>query len=185
VADETPAHYLPISDTVGKQVDKWREGKAPAPPMEAFMSDESMAQVERQTKLADTPVHAEDLIPISPQDAARRQLFDGDTLPSHPTARRVIPPPFRRPRVNGGAHGKTWHYVRADHVLEGDMTEAVGRVTSISSGMVYGNIEGHTVAVQEVIILIGLGGARADFDPGSQVRVHRVPELWTQLTTAE
>ena len=124
---DKPAHVIEIPDSLGRDVDAYREGRGEAPPIEAFMSDESLEQVQRQTAAA--PVHAEDLVPISQAEAADRTTIRGDTLPRMPVTRPVIPAPFRRPSISISHHGRTWQPCRAGDVQVGDTVPGVGLVT--------------------------------------------------------
>jgi hypothetical protein len=174
---DRPPEIIEISESLGRDVDRWREGNGPAPPMEAFMSDESLEQVDRQTRAAGAPVHAEDLVPISAAEAATRTTFDGETLPRLPTTRRVIPAPFRRPSINITHHGRQWMPCRAELVEVGDTVPDVGRVVHRELVNRYETIAGvPDVAVGVKVILTGAGGIRRAFDPQEQIRAHRHPE---------
>jgi hypothetical protein len=165
---------LTIPDSLGRDIDKAAAGKIPAPPIEAFMSDAALEQAERNTRAASTPVHAEDLRPISKEEAAARTTFGGEHLPSLPATRRVIPPPFRRPGACGGQHGKTWQPVPADQVNAGDMTELVGKVALVQSVLRRDTISGYPdVAVGTDITLTGIGGVTVTVTSTSQVMVFR------------
>lgn len=132
---DKPGHVLEIPDSLGRDVDKAREGKIAPPPVEAFMSPAALEQAEKAASTA--PVHAEDLRPISKAEAGRRTTFDGETLPGVPATRRVIPAPFRRPRIAIDHHGKTWQTVRADQVREGDIVPGLGRVAEAGEMVLY------------------------------------------------
>jgi len=138
------------------------------------MSDASLEQVERQSAAASSPVHAEDLRPISGAEAARRTTFDGEHLPSMPARRRVIPAPFARPSVRGGTHGKTWQRVRADQVRAGDIVPDVGLVTSVRERLCRETVAGVAgVATRVEFVLTGAGGVTLAFSPDGQVQVFR------------
>lgn len=174
---ERPGEIIEISESLGRQVDKFRAGTGPAPPMEAFMSDASLEQVEKQTAAAATPVHAEDLIPISSAEAQRRTTFDGEHLPNMPTMRRVIPAPFQRPRIAIDHHGRTWQPCKAEDVQVGDTVPDVGRVVDRQLVTRYEPIAGVPhVAVGMKVILTGAGGITRDFDPQKPIRAHRRSE---------
>ena len=69
--DEKPAHILEIPDSLGRDVDAYREGRLKdAPPVDAFLSDTALQQAWDATRAS--PVHAEDLVPITGAEAARR-----------------------------------------------------------------------------------------------------------------
>ena len=171
---DKPGHILTIPDSLGRDIDKAAAGKIPSPPIESFMSDAALEQVERQTRAATTPVHAEDLRPISSAEAAARTTFGGEHLPSLPARRRVIPQPFRRPGARGGQHGKTWQSVLADQVVPGDMTELVGKVNTAEPVLRRATVAGHhNVAVATDIILTGVGGVTATVTSTAQVAVFR------------
>src|SRR6202012_5730263 len=106
---DKPGHIIEIPDSLGRDVDRFREGRGPAPDVEAFMSPEALEQVEVQTAAAAAPVHAEDLRPITRAEAAARTTFDGEHLPSGiPQLKRVIPAPYRRDRIEISHHGRVW-----------------------------------------------------------------------------
>jgi hypothetical protein len=171
---DRPGGMLEISPALDRDLDKAAAGKIPPPPIEAFMSDAALVQAERDTRAASEPVHAEDLRPISRAEAARRTTFDGEHLPGLPATRRVIPPPFRRDRIDVDHHGKTWRSIPADEVSSGDMTELVGKVTGIVSVLRRETIAGRAgVAVGTDIILTGAGGVTATVDVAAPVRVFR------------
>lgn len=138
MADKKPSHILTIPESLGRDVDKAREGKLKSSlPVESFLSDNALRQIEDQTRKAATPVHAENLRPISSAEAQRRTTFDGETLPNMPATRRVIPPPFKRPRIELGHHGKEWTVLRAAQVQAGDLVPDIGLVTSVEERTVY------------------------------------------------
>lgn len=184
---DKPGHVLEIPESLGRDVDKAREGKIPAPPIEAFLSPGALEQAEKMTSAE--PVHAEDLVPISKAEAARRTTFDGEHLPAVPTTRRVIPPPFRRQRISIDHHGKTWQSVRADQVLEGDIVPDLGRVAEVAEAVLYsprrdflapGQREQLTedeldepVAHGMAIRILGAGANVLILRPDMQVRVFR------------
>lgn len=165
---------IEISESLGRQVDKFKAGTGPAPPMEAFMSDESLAQVEKQTAAA-APVHAEDLTPISREQAASRTMLTrGGPLPSMPTHRRVIPEPFRRPSIHVTHHGRTWQPCRADAVDVGDTVPDVGVVTEreiIRRTETVAGVPGVLTGMK--IKLTGAGGVERVFDLDTPLRAHR------------
>jgi hypothetical protein len=194
---DKPPHVLDISDALGRDVDRAREGKAAPPPMEAFFSDAALETMVPD----DGPVHAEALAPISRAEAARRETFDGSALPGHPVTRRVIPAPFRRDRLVAGRHGKTWQEVRASGVRPGDIIPDIGVVTGISDEIRYMDrsefppaelaeidalypggatgADGHPltwgtkVAVGLDYTITGAGGNKLKTDAGTKVRVFR------------
>lgn len=179
--DDRPGGVLEISPAVARDMEKAKEGKIPAPPIEAFMSDDMVNQIEDASAAKAQPVHAETLRPITRGEAQRRTTFDGTTLPSMPAPRRVVPPPFRRPSVSGGTHGKTWQNVRADQVGPGDILPDVGLVTSVGEDTEYwpmwravrGSTSDEPVAVAVRVKLTGAGGVERVFAPGLSLRVFR------------
>jgi hypothetical protein len=170
---DKPGHVLEIPDSLGRDLDKAAAGKIPAPPIEAFMSDGALQAAEDATRASSAPVHAGDLTPVSAAEAARMATFDGQSLP-RVTRRRVIPAPYRRPRISGGRHGKTWQSVPADEVVPGDMTELAGKVADVRSVVRREEIAGRKdVAVGTDIIITGIGGVSAAVDVAARVRVFR------------
>jgi hypothetical protein len=187
---DKPGHILTIPDSLGRDVDRYHAGTGPAPPMEAFMSDASLEQVERQTAAASAPVHAQDLKPISRAEAAARSTFDGAALPGHGRQRRVIPAPYRRDRISGAVHhGKAWVTVRAWELKEGDIVPGTGLVTSVGTRNRYktrlevtgaaspdGERDADPVAVGADVIVRGAGGVETILDSSSEVRAFRPPD---------
>lgn len=178
---DRPGHILEIPDSLGRDVDRYREGKGAAPPVEAFMSDAALEQVDRQTRAAAEPVHAEDLVPITKAEAAARTTFDGEHLPKVPSTRRVIPAPFRRLRFDLDRHGRSWASCRADAVAPGDMVAVEGtafRVAAVETVIRYETVAGiPDVATGMKVIITGIAGNQAEFEPGSNVRAFRQAEL--------
>jgi hypothetical protein len=180
---DKPAHIIEISDALGRDVDKARAGKLKETlPVEAFMSEQALAQVDAQTAATAAPVHAEDLVPITKAEAARRTTFDGASLPRVPATRRVIPPPFQRPRFDLDRHGRSWTSCRADAVEAGDMVAEGGRAFRVESTepvLRYETVAGiPDVAVGMKILITGTAGNRVAFEPGQNVRAFRPVELW-------
>jgi hypothetical protein len=162
---DKPAHVLEIPTSLGRDVDRAREGKALAPPMEAFFSDAAL-----ETMVPDTePVRAETLAPISPAEAARRSTFDGSTLPKHPVTRRVIPAPYRRDSIRAGRHGKTWQDRLAGNVRPGDIIPGTGLVIAVDQQI--RREDGIPVAME--LVITGAGGNELVMDPGARIRVFR------------
>jgi hypothetical protein len=174
---DKPAHILEIPDSLGRDVDKAREGKLKNPlPVEAFMSEGALQEVQDRSS---APVHAEDLVPITKAEAARRTTFDGEHLPRVPANRRVLPAPFRRERVSLDRHGRAWQSCRADAVQAGDVVPEVGRVAGIDTDIRYETVAGiPDVATGMKVILVGIDGSRTALDPAQQVRAFRLAELW-------
>lgn len=172
--EDRPGGVLEISPAVARDMEKAKAGKIPAPPIEAFMNDKMVSEIEAATKVSDAPVHAESLIPITRAEAAKRTTFNGASLPSMPAPRRVIPPPFQRPSINGGKHGKTWQNVRADQVEKGDIIPGVGLVASARSVPVYETVAGvEGVPVRFEVEISGVGGVIENYRPYTSLRVFR------------
>lgn len=162
---DKPAHVLEIPTSLGRDVDRAREGRGPTPPMEAFFSDETLESMVPDAG----PVRAETLAPISPAEAAARSTFDGTTLPKHPVTRRVIPAPYRRDRISGGHHGKTWQEALAGTVRPGCIVPDVGLVIAVEQQI--RREDGIPVGME--LVLIGAGGCELVTDPGARVKVFR------------
>jgi hypothetical protein len=180
---DKPAHILEIPDSLGRDVDKAREGRLKGSlPVEAFLSDGALAQQESATRAAMAPVHAADLRPISHAEAARRTTFDGTSLPRMPAARRVIPEPFKRPRFDLDRHGRDWVTCPAENVAAGDMVAAGGsafRVRSVEQVTRRETVAGvPDVATGVKILITGIAGNQAEFELGQRVRAFRLAELW-------
>jgi hypothetical protein len=181
MVSDRPAHIIEIPDSLGRDVDKAREGKLKGTlPIEAFMSEEAVAEVAGQTAAASAPVHAEDLWAISPAEAATRSTFNGETLPDHPVPRRVIPAPFQRPRIAIDHHGRGWTTCPVDKIAEGDMVVDIGRIARDAETVIrYETVAGiPDVAVGMKVVLTGISGNRVPFEPGTRVRAFRLVELW-------
>lgn len=179
---DRPGHILEIPESLGRDVDRYREGRGAAPPVEAFMSDAALDQVGRQTAAAAAPVHAEDLVPITKAEAAARTTFDGEHLPKVPSTRRVIPAPFRRPRFDLDRHGRTWTGCRADAVKKDDMVAVDGTSFRVASAELVTRRETVAgvpgVATGMEVIITGIAGNQVVLAPGSNVRAFRLAELW-------
>jgi hypothetical protein len=184
---DKPGHVITIPESLGRDVDKAREGRLKGQlPVEAFMSDAALAQVEAQSRAAATPVHAEQLIPISAAEGRRRRTFSGEGLPDFPQARRVIPPPFRRPSISAGRHGKTWGFIEAQSILNDDLIIGIGLVVAVEEKVVYAtkaelgiSLPGvdedfeERVAIGIAIVVTGKGGEVRAFRERDQVKVFR------------
>jgi hypothetical protein len=159
---DKPAGIVEIPESLGKDIDN---GKLPAEglPIEEVLHPRTVEQLHAQAKAAEEPISADKLVPITPAEAAARRTQHGETLPNMPVARRVKPAPFRRERVTGGRHGKTWQQVPARKVVPGDMTAVVGRVAD--DGVKRG---------EDHVVLTGIGGVKAAFHPESPVQVFRL-----------
>lgn len=174
---DKPAHIIEIPDSLGRDVDKAREGKLKGTlPVEAFMSEGALEEVAAST--AQATVHAEDLQPITKAEAAARTTFDGEHLPRAPRTMRVLPPPFKRPRFDLDRHGRAWQTCRADEVAEGDVVPDIGRIAATRTDIRYETVAGiPDVATGMKVILTGIDGNAVAFDPGQPVRAFRLAEL--------
>jgi len=174
---DKPAHIIEIPDSLGKDVDRWKAGKGEAPPMEAFMSDAALEQVQAQTAQVARAVPAESLTPISHAQAAELTRFDGETMPLIPRTQRVIPPAFQRPRIDISHHGRTWQRVAVERVERGDTVPGVGTVAKMERLRRFQPVDGYDGVIQVMkVILTGTSGTRVEFDLGEQVQAHRLPD---------
>lgn len=174
---ERPDHILEIPDSLGRDVDAWREGRREAPDMEAFMSDRSLEMVEQQTAQAAAAVPAESLTAISPAQAAEMTRFDGETMPNLPRTRRVIPAPFARQRISITHHGRRWMPCAAGDVQVGDTVPGIGLVTArqvVRRTEAVAGTSGVTTGMK--VILTGKGGTSVSLDVGERVQAHRLAE---------
>lgn len=171
---DKPAHILEIPDSLGRDVDRAKSGSLKQDlPVEAFLSDSALEQVERANR-PDKTVRQGDLVPISPAEAAARTTFDGEHMPRLPSLRRVIPEPFRRDRVDLTRHGRSWQTCRADAVEAGDMVVDVGRVMSTEAVIRYETVAGiPDVATGMSVVIKGAGGNELVLQPGDTVRAFR------------
>lgn len=165
-----------------KVVKKLREGK------DVSLEEISHHAAERQDQMyrdKQSPLRAEDLKPISKAEATRRRTFTGEGMPSFPTTRRVIPPPYQRPSATiRQDHGKTWQTCRMDQVEPGDMVAGCGLITEREDRIRYDDIEiavvgqpesSHTIkaAVGTDVYLTNVSGDQFSSDAVSIVRVFR------------
>jgi hypothetical protein len=174
---DKPGHIIEISDALGRDVDKAKAGTLKAElPVEAFMTEGALEQVTAAS--AADLVPAESLVPISREEALRRETFDGQTLPtSLPTMRRVRPAPFRRERISIEHHGRSWQRCPADVVTAGDTVPGVGLVTATELVTRRGTVSGvPDVAIGMTVILTNLAGERHPFDLPQQVQAFRLAE---------
>jgi hypothetical protein len=173
---DKPAHMIEISDALGRDVDRFNAGDGPAPPIEAFMSAESIEQVTRQTARTGT-VRQEDMVPITPAEAARRTTFDGEHLPRVPVTRRVLPAPFQRQRFDLDRHGRAWTTCPVEEVAKDDVVPDVGRIADVETVRRHETVAGVPgVVVGMKVILTGVAGNRVPFEPGESVRAFRLVE---------
>lgn len=174
---EKPGHVIEIPDSLGRDVDRWKEGKGAAPPMEAFVSDASLAQVEAQTAQAARAVPAESLTAITKAQATELTRFDGQTMPMIPRTQRVIPAAFQRPRIDISHHGRTWQQVSAEDVAVGDTVPGVGLVVKAERTRRFEPVDGWDGVVESMkVILTGKSGTPVVFDLGERVHAHRLSE---------
>lgn len=187
--------YLHISDAMGRDIDK---GLAKDRDITDFLPDHvNQALWDAQHP---GPVHAENLVPISKEEARRRTTFNGEEMPRFPATRRVIPAPFKRDRITGGSHGKAWTTIAAAGIVAGDIIPEVGLVTDREERIVYTTrtavseglpwqsaviaLPGNTlpvppeqaaemVALGVVIVVLGAGGNARTYDPGAEVKAFR------------
>jgi hypothetical protein len=170
---DRPGHLLEIPDSLGRDVDRYNAGTGPAPPIEAFLPDEVLADVAGRSG----PVRQEDMVPITAAEAANRVRFDGEHLPRAPRTARVLPAPFQRQRVDLTRHGRAWTQCRADEVAIGDVVPDVGRIALAEPVIRYETVAGvPDVAVGMKVILTGVAGNRVAFEPGETLRAFRLVE---------
>jgi hypothetical protein len=144
--------------------------------MEAFISEPVLEEIARNTDAAAT-VREQDMVPITKAEAASRITFDGEHLPRVPSTRRVLPAPFRRERISLDRHGRAWTQCRADEVAAGDVVPDVGKIAETEQVLRYETVAGvPDVAVGMKVILTGVAGNRAAFDPGHPLRAFRLAE---------
>jgi hypothetical protein len=168
-----------IPDKVAEHIDAGRDV-----PVEAMVSEQAMEKFEDHVRSQAGPVHAEDLIPVSRDDPRIQgpSFGNGETLPSVPKMRRVIPAPFRRPRIAIDHHGKSWQVKLAATVQPGDILTEVGKVALVRQMTRYvlrseilgtaADCAGDThVAVGVDVVLTGISGCEKICGPNDQVRV--------------
>lgn len=174
---DKPGHVIEIPDSLGRDVDRWKEGKGEAPPVEAFMSDASLDQVAAQTAQVARAVPAESLTPISKAQAAELTRFDGETMPLIPRTQRVIPPPFRRDRIEVSHHGRKWLPTLVEDVSIGDTVPGVGIVVKVERVRRLEPVKGWGGVVEGMkVILTGPSGTPVPFDLGERVQAHRLAD---------
>jgi hypothetical protein len=167
-----------IPDKVAEHIDAGRDV-----PVEAMVSEQAMEKFEDHVRSQAGPVHAEDLIPVSRDDPRIQgpSFGNGEVLPNVPKMRRVIPAPFRRPRIAIDHHGKSWQVKLASAVQPGDILTEVGKVASarqvtrhVPRSELLGEAAGGTdvlVAVGVDVVLTGISGCEKICGPDDQVRV--------------
>lgn len=175
--------YLPISDAMGRDIDK---GIANGRDIADFLPD-AVAQ-EMLDMSRPGPVHAENLIPISPDHAREMRTQKGDTLPKMPATRRVIPAPYRRDRITGGRHGKSWQEVPPSAIQPGDIITDIGLVVIVGTAIRYESVADNVpegtelamwrpedkVAMSMDVVVTGAGGRAISYRAnGPDVRVFR------------
>lgn len=186
--------FLHISDAMGRDIDR---GLAKDRDITDFLPDHvNQALWDAQHP---GPVHAENLVPISKEEARKRTTFNGDEMPRFPATRRVIPAPFKRDRITGGSHGKAWTTIVAAGIVTGDIIPEIGLVTDAEERTVYSHRENvmqgtawsyplvarpgnrlpegchpdDLVAIGLVIAVRGAGGNARTYDPGAEVKAFR------------
>lgn len=173
--DSKPGHVLTVPDSVANDLDHGRDV-----PIEALMPDHVVEAAQLAQAKRTAPVHAGQLQPISHGEAAARRTQHGETLPNMPATRRVIPEPFRRPRIDISRHGRAWEYVPPELVEPGDTVPGVGQVAETETRTLYktrAEILGlHDEPVIEVpfpggkVIEVPFPGG-SEFDPDTKVAV--------------
>jgi len=163
-----------MTDNMKRALDKGKDL-----PIEQLVSGKGLAQIEQARARRTRPIRADQLVPISKADAARRTMLTRDgELPLMPATRRVIPAPFQRPRIvvsAVGGHQKTWQSVRVDEVQEEDIITDLGRVVAIREIIRRDDIGTvKDVAIGVTVVLVGAGGKVAAFDdPYERIQVFR------------
>lgn len=184
---EGGSKYLPISDGMAKDIDS---GKAATRDLADFLPD-AVAQ-ELYDSSNPGPVHAENLIPISPQQGAAMRAIDPESgsLPKFPSTRRVLPAPFKRDVVTGGSHGKAWTLVTAERVRPGDIVTDMGLISAVEEQIVYENLDlfvhgesgpehlgtwkpDDKVATGKQYLITGGSGKQVTWPAGREVKVFR------------
>lgn len=177
--------YLPISDALGRDIDS---GKAADRDLSDFLPDDFAQELYDSSHPG--PVHAENLIPISPAEGAAMRQIDpaSGKLPMFPATRRVIPAPFKRDRVTGGSHGKAWTLVLAPKILPGDIITGIGLVVSVQEKVQHAKLGdftttaalsgGHFTGEDDVATgteyeVTGAGGNVETYPSSAEVKVFR------------
>lgn len=185
--------FLPISDSMGRDLDS---GRAIGRDVADFLPDSVLQELYDASHPG--PVHAENLVPISPAAAKEMRTQTGDTLPKMPATRRVIPAPYKRDRITGGRHGKKWTTCAAQDIHPGDIITGIGLIVRVERRVVYATREqvaqgmansatllgvpgfpvpGHDpddlVAVGEATLVLGAGGNTARYRAAEEVKVFR------------
>jgi hypothetical protein len=151
-------------------------------PIEALVSPGALdAHMEAEARRSE-PVHMEDLTAVAKGDPRIAMNFDGESLPNAPATRRVIPAPFRRPRIELGHHGKSWQRLDACEVQPGDIVPDLGKITCSEAVTQYEPrhlfVPGggdDRVAVRVDWVLTGLGGT-AHFGRHEKLNVFTVEQ---------
>lgn len=139
-----------------------------------YIAGAAREQAAERARRQAGPVHLEDLTAVSRNDPRIAMSFDGASLPKAPQTRRVIPPPFRRPRIAIDHHGKSWQLCRADEIARGDIIPGIGAVAAAYPYIRRDTIAGtEGVAAGTDIRVTGAGGSVAVYDAAESVRVFR------------
>lgn len=167
--DSKPGHVLTVPDSVANDLDHGRDV-----PIEALMPDHVVEAAQLAQAKRTAPVHAGQLQPISHGEAAARRTQHGETLPNMPATRRVIPEPFRRPRIDISRHGRVWEYVPPELVEPGDTVPGVGQVAVIDVVVRRATVAGvPDVAVGTEVVLTGVSGTQCAYRPKDMIQAFR------------
>lgn len=167
-------------------------------PIEAVISEKNTRSLHRQAELteqiieerqkrAKEPVHLDGLKPMPAgmrKNIAPSGVIPGgpDALSQTPSMRRAIPPPYQRPRISIDHHGKTWAYLQAHQVREGDIVVDFGKIARVTPYLKHDTeLNPETgrfrrVATAEGILLANIAGESRDCGAQDQLRVFRVHE---------
>jgi hypothetical protein len=151
-------------------------------PIEAMVSGAAMEHLEDRLNASKAPIHYEDLTPVMKGDPRiQPPRLNGVDLPKVPQMRRVIPPPFQRPRLDISHTTRKWTRTRADQVQCDDIVVDIGKVMDVAhrtehklrSELLPAGTGGPDtmVAVGDLVILTGMGGIRKAFAPSAVLRV--------------
>lgn len=167
-------------------------------PIEAVISKKDSSKLHRQAEFAEQiieerqkrvsePVHLAGLKPLPAEmrkNIAPSGVIPGgpDALSQVPSMRRAVPPPYQRPRISIDHHGKTWAYLQAHQVREGDIVVDFGKILSVTPYLRhetrFNPDTGRQlrVATHEGILLTNIAGGSRDHNAREQLRVFRVHE---------
>jgi hypothetical protein len=148
-------------------------------PLEELAGSRAPEILEQARQSRSAPVHAQDLKPISREEATRRTTFGGDSMPSFPSTRKVIPAPFKRPSISLSSREgdrREWHTVRADSIREDDIVVDLGKVRFVRHFIQREDVAGVIGVATGVLVTLYGPEITRSYDDYQQVTAFVLPE---------